>query len=106
MVLLDKDLAILADGIIEGRRTFADTMKYVLMGASSNFGNMCSQGAASFILSFLPMLPKQILLNSLVDDSGEMTIPDRRRFQPRTRTARTAGKCLRKPPSPRTRPRH
>ena len=75
MVLLDKDLGILADGIIEGRRTFANTMKYVLMGTSSNFGNMFSQGAASFFLSFLPMLPKQILLNNLLYDSGEMTIP-------------------------------
>ena len=75
MLLLDKDLAILADGIIEGRRTFANTMKYVLMGTSSNFGNMFSQGAASFFLSFLPMLPKQILLNNLLYDSAEMTIP-------------------------------
>jgi P-type Mg2+ transporter len=75
MVLLDKDLAILADGIVEGRRTFANTMKYVLMGTSSNFGNMFSQGTASFFLSFLPMLPKQILLNNLLYDSGEMTIP-------------------------------
>ena len=75
MVLLDKDLAILADGIIEGRRTFANTIKYVLMGTSSNFGNMFSQGAASFFLSFLPMLPKQILLNNLLYDAGEMTIP-------------------------------
>jgi P-type Mg2+ transporter len=75
IVLLDKDLAILADGITEGRRTFANTIKYVLMGTSSNFGNMFSQGAASFFLSFLPMLPKQILLNNLLYDVGEMTIP-------------------------------
>jgi Mg2+-importing ATPase len=75
IVLLDKDLAILADGINEGRRTFANTIKYVLMGTSSNFGNMFSQGAASFFLSFLPMLPKQILLNNLLYDVGEMTIP-------------------------------
>ena len=75
IVLLDKDLAILADGITEGRRTFANTIKYVLMGTSSNFGNMFSQGAASFFLSFLPMLPKQILLNNLLYDAGEMTIP-------------------------------
>jgi Mg2+-importing ATPase len=75
IVLLDKDLAILADGIVEGRRTFANTMKYVLMSTSSNFGNMFSQGAASFFLSFLPMLPKQILLNNLLYDTSEMTIP-------------------------------
>ena len=75
IVLLDKDLAILADGIVEGRRIFANTIKYVLMGTSSNFGNMFSAGAASLILSFLPMLPTQILLNNLLYDVSEMTIP-------------------------------
>jgi Mg2+-importing ATPase len=75
IVLLDKDLGILADGIAEGRRTFANTMKYVMMGTSSNFGNMFSAGAASLFLSFLPMLPTQILLNNLLYDVSEMTIP-------------------------------
>jgi Mg2+-importing ATPase len=75
IVLLDKDLGVLANGIAEGRRTFANTIKYVLMGTSSNFGNMFSQGAASFLLGFLPMLPTQILLNNLLYDIGEMTIP-------------------------------
>jgi Mg2+-importing ATPase len=75
IVLLDKDLGILADGIVEGRRIFANTIKYVLMGTSSNFGNMFSAGGASFFLSFLPMLPTQILLNNLLYDVGEMTIP-------------------------------
>ncbi|HUO71145.1 MAG TPA: magnesium-translocating P-type ATPase [Solirubrobacteraceae bacterium] len=75
IVLLDKDLGILAGGIAEGRRIFANTIKYVLMGTSSNFGNMFSAGVASFILSFLPMLPTQILLNNLLYDIGEMTIP-------------------------------
>jgi P-type Mg2+ transporter len=75
IVLLDKDLAILADGIVQGRRIFANTIKYVLMGTSSNFGNMFSAGGASFILSFLPMLPGQILLNNLLYDISEMTIP-------------------------------
>ena len=75
IVLLDKDLEILAGGVIEGRRIFANTIKYILMGTSSNFGNMFSAGGASLILSFLPMLPTQILLNNLLYDASEMTIP-------------------------------
>src|SRR5437763_1651445 len=66
---------ILANGVVEGRRIFANTIKYVLMGTSSNFGDMFSAGGASLILSFLPMLPTQILLNSLLYDGSEMTIP-------------------------------
>jgi P-type Mg2+ transporter len=75
IVLLEKDLDILASGIGEGRRIFANTIKYVLMGTSSNFGNMFSAGAGSLFLSFLPMLPTQILLNNLLYDTSEMTIP-------------------------------
>ncbi|HEX2708015.1 MAG TPA: magnesium-translocating P-type ATPase, partial [Solirubrobacterales bacterium] len=75
IVLLDKDLGILAGGVVEGRRIFANTIKYVLMGTSSNFGNMFSAGGASLFLSFLPMLPTQILLNNLLYDGSEMTIP-------------------------------
>jgi Mg2+-importing ATPase len=75
IVLLDKDLGIIANGIAEGRRIFANTIKYVMMGTSSNFGNMFSAGGASLILSFLPMLPTQILLNNLLYDISEMTIP-------------------------------
>ena len=75
IVLLDKDLGILAEGIAQGRRIFANTIKYVLMGTSSNFGNMFSAAGASLFLSFLPMLPSQILLNNLLYDVGEMTIP-------------------------------
>ena len=75
IVLLEKDLDILAGGIGEGRRIFANTIKYVLMGTSSNFGNMFSAGAGSLFLSFLPMLPTQILLNNLLYDASEMTIP-------------------------------
>ena len=75
IVLLDKDLDILAGGVVEGRRIFANTIKYVLMGTSSNFGNMFSAGAASLFLNFLPMLPTQILLNNLLYDVSEMTIP-------------------------------
>ncbi|HVN68740.1 MAG TPA: magnesium-translocating P-type ATPase [Candidatus Binatia bacterium] len=75
IVLLEKDLNILADGVVEGRRIFANTTKYVLMGTSSNFGNMFSAAGASLILPFLPMLPSQILLNNLLYDASEMAIP-------------------------------
>ena len=75
VVLLDKDLGVIADGVVEGRRIFANTIKYVLMGTSSNFGNMFSAAGASLFLSFLPMLPTQILLNNLLYDVSEMTIP-------------------------------
>ncbi len=75
IVLLTKDLGILADGVVEGRRIFANTIKYVLMGTSSNFGNMVSTSVASLIVPFLPMLPSQILLNNLLYDVSEMTIP-------------------------------
>ncbi len=75
IVLLDKDLGVLADGVVEGRRIFANTIKYVLMATSSNFGNMFSAAGASAFLSFLPMLPSQILLNNLLYDTSQMTIP-------------------------------
>ncbi|MGA2433639.1 MAG: HAD-IC family P-type ATPase [Acidimicrobiales bacterium] len=75
VVLLDKDLGVLAEGVIEGRRIFANTMKYVLMATSSNFGNMFSAAGASAFLSFLPMLPSQILLNNLLYNAGQLAIP-------------------------------
>ena len=75
VVLLVKNLGILADGVVEGRRIFANTIKYVLMGTSSNFGNMFSAAGASLVLSFLPMTPTQILLNNFLYDVSEMTIP-------------------------------
>jgi P-type Mg2+ transporter len=75
VILLAKDLGVLADGVTEGRRIFANTIKYVLMGTSSNFGNMFSAAAASAVLSFLPMLPSQILLNNLLYDASQLTIP-------------------------------
>jgi Mg2+-importing ATPase len=78
IVLLDKDLGVLADGVREGRRIFANTLKYVLMATSSNFGNMFSAAGASLFLSFLPMLPSQILLNNLLYDVGQMAIPSDR----------------------------
>jgi Mg2+-importing ATPase len=75
VILLEKDLGVLATGVAEGRRIFANTMKYVLMGTSSNFGNMFSAAAASAILPFLPMLPSQILLNNLLYDTSQLAIP-------------------------------
>ena len=75
VVLLEKDLGVLATGVAEGRRIFANTIKYVLMGTSSNFGNMFSAAAASALLPFLPMLPSQILLNNLLYDSSQLAIP-------------------------------
>ena len=75
VVLLDKDLGVLAEGVMEGRRIFANTMKYVLMATSSNFGNMFSAAGASVFLSFLPMLPSQILLNNLLYNAGQLAIP-------------------------------
>jgi Mg2+-importing ATPase len=75
VILLEKDLGVLADGVMEGRRIFTNTIKYVMMGTSSNFGNMFSAAGASVFLPFLPMLPSQILLNNLLYDSGQLTIP-------------------------------
>ncbi len=75
VVLLDKDLGVLAEGVMEGRRIFSNTMKYVLMATSSNFGNMFSAAGASVFLSFLPMLPSQILLNNLLYNTGQLVIP-------------------------------
>jgi len=75
IILLASDLEVVADGVEEGRRTFANIMKYVRMGASSNFGNMLSMAIASMALPFLPMLPTQILLNNLLYDLSELGIP-------------------------------
>jgi Mg2+-importing ATPase len=75
MILLASDLAVVADGVEEGRRTFVNILKYVRMGASSNFGNMLSMAVASLFLPFLPMLPTQILLNNLLYDFSEIGIP-------------------------------
>ena len=74
IVLLEKDLRVLASGVLEGRKTFANTLKYVFMATSANFGNMFSMAGASLFLSFLPLLPKQILLTNLLTDFPEMTI--------------------------------
>jgi len=75
VILVEPGLRVLHDGIIEGRRAFGNVMKYLLMGTSSNFGNVLSMAAASLFLPFLPMLPTQILLNNLLYDVGQLTIP-------------------------------
>ena len=78
IVLLEKSLLVLDDGIIEGRKVFANIIKYIRMGASSNFGNMFSVVGASYFLPFLPMLPIQILTNNLLYDVSQTGIPSDR----------------------------
>ena len=73
-MLMEKDLAVLVQGVREGRTTFANTLKYVFMATSANFGNMFSMAGASLFLFFLSLLPKQILLTNLMTDFPEMTI--------------------------------
>jgi Mg2+-importing ATPase len=75
IILLEHDLGSLHRGIIEGRKAFSNVMKYLLMGTSSNFGNMFSMAGASLFLPFLPMLPTQILLNNFLYDLAQVTIP-------------------------------
>jgi Mg2+-importing ATPase len=75
IILLEKSLSVLHHGIIEGRKAFGNVMKYLLMGTSSNFGNMFSMAGASIFLPFLPMLPVQILLNNFLYDFAQITIP-------------------------------
>ncbi|WP_246737273.1 magnesium-translocating P-type ATPase [Nordella sp. HKS 07] len=75
IIMLAPDLGVLADGIAEGRRTYANIMKYVRMGTSSNFGNMLSMALASLVLPFLPLTPVQVLLNNLLYDVSEIGIP-------------------------------
>ncbi|MGD0794562.1 MAG: HAD-IC family P-type ATPase [Dehalococcoidales bacterium] len=75
IILLSNDLKVIRDGVIEGRKTFGNTMKYIMMAISSNFGNMFSAAVASLFLSFLPMLPIQILLNNLLYSFAQLSIP-------------------------------
>ena len=75
MILLKHDLHVIHAGVMEGRRTFGNIMKYIMMGTSSNFGNMFSMAGASLFLPFLPMLPTQILLNNILYDISEIPIP-------------------------------
>ena len=75
MIMLEHDLKVLHAGVIEGRRTFGNVMKYIMMATSSNFGNMFSMAASTLFLPFLPLLPLQILLNNLLYDLSEITLP-------------------------------
>jgi Mg2+-importing ATPase len=75
IILLKKNLNVIVDGIREGRRTFSNTLKYILMGTSSNFGNMFSMAGASLLLTFLPMTPPQILLTNAMYDLSQLSIP-------------------------------
>ena len=75
LILLEHDLSVVRDAIVAGRGTVQNVSKYVLMGASSNFGNMFSMAGAALILPFLPMLPIQILLNNLIYNVSEIAIP-------------------------------
>jgi Mg2+-importing ATPase len=75
IILLEKDLSVLNEGVVEGRRCFANIMKYIIMATSSNFGNMFSMAAASLFLKFLPMLPTQILLNNFLYDTSQVAVP-------------------------------
>jgi P-type Mg2+ transporter len=75
IILLRNDLKVIADGVVEGRKTFGNTMKYIQMAISSNFGNMFSAAGASLFLPFLPMLPIQILLNNLLYSFAQLALP-------------------------------
>lgn len=75
IILMDKSLGVLHEGVLEGRRSFANVIKYVMMGTSSNFGNMFSMAGAALVLPFLPMLPMQILLNNLLYDASQIALP-------------------------------
>jgi P-type Mg2+ transporter len=75
VILVEPGLRVLHDGIVEGRKAFGNVMKYLLMGTSSNFGNVFSMAGASIFLPFLPMLPTQILLNNMLYDLAQITIP-------------------------------
>jgi len=75
IILLEPSLAAIGRGVTEGRRTFANTLKYIRMGTSSNFGNMLSMAGAALLLPFLPMTPGQILLNNLIYDASQTALP-------------------------------
>jgi len=92
MIMLVRDLNVIADGVEEGRRTFANILKYVRMATSSNFGNMLSMALASIFLPFLPLTPIQVLLNNLIYDLSEIGIPFDRVERSELR-ARVLGTC-------------
>lgn len=74
-ILLEQDLSVIVEGIVEGRKTFANTLKYIFISTGSTFGNMCSVAFSSLFLPFLPMLPKQILLTNFMTDLPFLTLP-------------------------------
>lgn len=75
VILLRRSLSVVHDGVLEGRRTYMNVFKYIMMGTSSNFGNMFSMAGAALFLPFLPMLPVQLLLNNMLYDLSELPIP-------------------------------
>jgi len=75
MILLDQDLGVVHKGVLEGRRTFGNILKYIRMGTSSNFGNMFSMAGGTLVLPFLPMLPVQILVNNFLYDLSQVPLP-------------------------------
>jgi Mg2+-importing ATPase len=75
VILLEHDLSVVHDGVLEGRRSVVNVTKYILMGTSSNFGNMVSMAGAAVFLPFLPMQPIQVLLNNLLYDTSEIALP-------------------------------
>ena len=75
LILMEQDLGVLREGVREGRRTFANVLKYIMMGTSSNFGTMFSMAGATLLLPFLPMLPIQVLPNNLLYGISELAIP-------------------------------
>ena len=97
IILLEKDLAVLNEGVIEGRRCFANIMKYIVMGTSSNFGNMFSMAAASLFLPFLPMLPTQILLNNFLYDISQISHPQRQCRSRAAAPAQAMADCVHSP---------
>ncbi|MFN8332756.1 MAG: HAD-IC family P-type ATPase [Saprospiraceae bacterium] len=74
-ILLEQDLSVIVEGIVEGRKTFANTLKYIFISTGSTFGNMCSVAFSSLFLPFLLMLPKQILLTNFMTDLPFLTLP-------------------------------
>ena len=97
IILLEKDLAVLNEGVIEGRRCFANIMKYIVMGTSSNFGNMFSMAAASLFLPFLPMLPTQILLNNFLYDTSQVSHSQRQCRSGAAASAQAVADCVHSP---------
>ena len=81
IILMQNDLKVIAEGVTEGRKTFGNTMKYIQMAVSSNFGNMFSAAAVSLFLPFLPMLPLQILLNNLMYSFAQLSLPSDNVYQ-------------------------